>query len=147
MRSLQNIIAMSYTNEAVSVLKITVLTGLNILYKASLTFVGATYIGYIFFTYCCSLAGNNSVGIIFSYTSFALFLFMKFTEIILNGLILRPISNVIVLPLIINGTDQMRNAKCLSFQDYTKIGLAFERIVNSTFVKKAKKNLDIFWGK
>ena len=64
---------------------------------------------------------------------------MRGVEITLNGLILRPISNVIGLPFILNGTQEMLNGKGLSIQEYTKIGIAFERITNSTIVKKGKK--------
>ena len=64
---------------------------------------------------------------------------MRGVEITLNGLILRPISNVIGLPLILNGTQEMLAGKGLSIQEYTKIGIAFERISNSTIVKKGRK--------
>ena len=64
---------------------------------------------------------------------------MKGVEVTLHGLILRPISNVIGIPLIWNGTQEMLTGKGLSIQEYTKIGLAFERIANSTIIKKAKK--------
>ncbi len=56
----------------------------------------------------------------------------------LNGLILRPISNFVGLPLILNGTQEMLNGQGISLQEYTKIGIAFEKITNSTAIKKAK---------
>lgn len=64
---------------------------------------------------------------------------MRGVEITLNGLILKPISNVIGLPLILNGTKEMLASKRISIEEYTKIGIAFERITNSSAVKKARK--------
>ena len=139
MQTAQNFVPMAYTSEAVSLLKTTGMTGLQIISKAPLTFVGATYIGALFFGYCGSVAGNNSVGLIFNGTSFVLSRPMRGVEITLNGLILRPVSNVIGLPLILNGTQEMLAGKGLSVQEYTKIGIAFERISNSKIIKKTKK--------
>nr|YP_010283328.1 hypothetical protein MKU01_pgp046 [Psammodictyon constrictum]ULD16447.1 hypothetical protein [Psammodictyon constrictum] len=139
MRGAQNVIPMAYTSEAVSILKTTGMTGFQIITKAPLTFVGATYIGAMFFGYCGSVAGNNTVGLLCNSTSFVLSRPMRGVEITVNGLILRPISNTIGLPLILNGTKEMLAGKGLSLQEYTKIGIAFERICNSTVVKKTKK--------
>ena len=139
MKSTQNFVPMAYTSEAVSLLKTTGMTGLQVISQAPLTFVGATYIGALFFGYCGSVAGNNAVGLVFNSTSFLLSRPMRGVEITLNGLILRPISNVIGLPLILNGTQEMLVGKGLSIQEFTKIGIAFERITNSTIVKKSRK--------
>ena len=147
LNSVQNFVPMAYTSEAVSILKTTGMTGLKVIAQAPLTFVGATYIGALFFGYCGSVAGNNSVGVVFNSTSFLLSRPMRGVEITLNGLILRPISNVIGLPLILNGTQEMLNGKGLSIQEYTKIGIAFERISNSTIVKKVRKVYKIILGK
>lgn len=51
MKRIQNYTPMAYTSEAVSVLKTTGMTGLQIIVKAPLTFVGSTYIGALFFGY------------------------------------------------------------------------------------------------
>lgn len=102
MKSAQNFVPMSYTSETVSILKTNGMTGLQIIGKAPLTFVGATYIGTLFFGYCGSVAGNNAIGVVFNSTSFILSRPMRGVEITLNVLILRPISNVIGLPLILN---------------------------------------------
>ena len=147
MKSAQDFIPMTYTSEAVSVLKSTGMTGLHVISRAPLTFVGATYIGALFFGYCGSIAGNNSVGLVFNTTSFVLSRPMRGVEIVLNGLILRPISNLSGLPFILNGTQEMLNGKGLSVQEYTKIGIAFERIANSTLVKKSKKIYKIIHDK
>ena len=82
---------MAYTSEAVSILKTTDMTGLQIIGQAPLTFVEATYIGALFFGYCDGVAGNNAVGLVFNSTSFVLSRPMRGVEITLNGLILRPI--------------------------------------------------------
>jgi len=139
MQGAQNYIPMAYTSEAVSILKTTGMTGFQIISKAPLTFVGATYIGALFFGYCGSIAGNNPVGLVFNSTSFVLSRPMRVVEITLNGLILRPISNTIGLPFVLNGTQEMLVGKGLSIKEFTKIGIAFERISNSTVVQKAKK--------
>ena len=139
MQTAQNFVPMGYTSQAVSVLKTTGMTGFQIITKAPLTFVGATYIGAMFFGYCGSIAGNNPIGLIFNSTSFVLSRPMRGVEITLNGLILTPISNTIGLPLVLNGTQEMLAGKGLSIQEYTKIGIAFERISNSKIVKKFKK--------
>lgn len=139
MQTAQNYVPMAYTSEAVSILKTTGMTGLQIISKAPLTFVGATYIGALFFGYCGSVAGDNAVGLIFNSASFVLSRPMWGVEITLNGLILRPISNTIGIPLVLNGTQEMLVGKGLSIQEYTKIGIAFERISNSKIIKKTKK--------
>ena len=71
-QSIQNYAPMMHTSRAVSVLKTTGMTGVKIVTGAPLTFVGATYLGAMFFGYCGSLAGNNPVGIICNSASFAL---------------------------------------------------------------------------
>lgn len=147
MRSAQNFIPMAYASEAVSILKTTGMTGFQIMTQAPLTFVGVTYIGAVFFGYFGSVAGNNPVGVVLNSTSFVLSRPMRVVEITLNGLILRPISNTIGLPLVLNGTQEMLAGKGLSIQEYTKIGIAFERISNSTVLKKVKKVYEIIRDK
>ena len=147
MPAAQKYVPMVYTSEAVSVLKTTGMTGLKVVSQAPLTFVGATYIGSMFFGYCGSVAGNNPVGSVFNFTSFVLSRPMRGIEITLNGLILRPISNLVGLPLILNGTQEMFAGKELSVEEYIKIGIAFKRISNSTIVKKAKKIFQIIYDK
>lgn len=147
MQSVQNSVPLIYTSEAVSILKTIGLTGVEIIRSAPLTFVAATYIGALFFGYCGSVAGNNPVGLVLNSTSFVLSRPMRGVEIVLNGLILGPISNVTGLPVILNGTQQMLAGKGLSIQKYTKVGIAFERIINSKIVKKGKKIYDIIFTK
>lgn len=147
MQTVQNSVPMIYTSEAVSVLKTTGITGLQIISQAPLTFVGATYIGSMFFGYCGSVAGNNHVGSVFNFTSLLLSRPMRGVEITLNGLILRPISNLVGLPLILNGTQEILSGKKLTLEEYTKIGVAFERISNSTLVQKTKKVYTILRNK
>jgi len=48
MNSGQNLVPMKYASEAVSILKTTGITGLQVITQAPLTFVGVTYIGAIF---------------------------------------------------------------------------------------------------
>ena len=144
---LQNYVPMAYTSRAVSVLKTTGLTGFQIVRKAPLTFVGSTYLGAMFFNYCGSVAGNNPVGTSLNFTGFVLSLPMKSVEITLNGLILQPVSNVIGFPLVLNGTNEMLRGEGLTIEQYTKIGIAFERITNSTIFKKTKKIYDVIRGK
>jgi hypothetical protein len=139
MKSAQNLIPMAHTHEAVSFLKTTGITGLEVITKSPLTFVGSTYIGALFFSYCGSAAGDNMVGLVFNSTSFLLSRPMRGVEVTLNGLLLRPISNLVGLPLVLNGTQEMLSGKGLSVEEYTKIGLALDRINNSTTVKKFKK--------
>ena len=147
MNSAQNFVPMSYTSEAVSVLKSTGLTGCKILAEAPLTFIGATYIGAMFFSYCGSIAGNNLVRLVFNSTSFVLSRPMWGVELILNGLIFRLVSHFIGLPMILNGTQEMLADKGLSLKESAKIGIAFERITNSTLAKKLKKIHDVIRDK
>ena len=104
MRGAQNLINMVYTNEAVASAKTTGLTGIQIIKGAPLIFVGASYIGAMFFSYCGSLAGNNPVGSLLNSTSFVLACPMRGVEITVNGLLLRPLSNLFGLPLVFKGT-------------------------------------------
>jgi hypothetical protein len=139
MRSAQNYIPMIYTRQAVGTIKTTGLTGVQVLSQAPLTFVGATYIGALFFGYCGGIAGNNSVGFILNSTSYALSRPMRGVEIVLNGLALRPLSNLVGVPLMLNGTQEMISGIGISVQDYSKVAFAFERLTNSTVVQKIKK--------
>lgn len=143
MNSAQNCVPALSTSKAVSLLKTTGMTGISVLTEAALIFVGTTYLGAMFFGYCGSVAGNNAVGLVFNGTSYLLSRPMRGVEITLNGLILSPISNITGLPLILNGTQEILAGKGLSIQEYTKIGIAFERVTNSTAVKKVKKILKI----
>lgn len=147
MRYAQNSVPMVYTCKAVSVLKTNGITGIQVIVKAPLTFVGATYIGAVFFGYCGSIAGNNTVGRICNITSFGLSRPMRGVEITLNGLILRPISNLVGLTLILNGTQEMLAGKGILLQEYTKIGIAFESLSNSTIFKKTRKIYSILTSK
>lgn len=147
MQSVQNIIPITYTHQAVSILKMTGMTGVQIISQSPLTFVGVTYIGALFFGYFGSVVGDNMVGLVFNSTSYVLSRPMWGVEVTLNGLIFRPISNRIGLPLILNGTQEMLAGKGLSVKEYTKIGFAFERISNSDFFKKSKKVYRIFFDK
>lgn len=147
MKGLQNYIPFSYTIESVSLLKTTGITGLKIISNAPLTFVGVTYVGAAFFGYVGSVAGDNMLGVGLNATSYLLSRPMRGLEIVVNGLILGPISNTIGLPLILNGTQEILAGKGLSFQESVKIGLAFERMCNSKLVKKGKKIYQILRNK
>ena len=139
MKSVQNFVPMSSTAEMVSSLKTTGITGLNIITQAPLMFVGASYVNAWFFSYCGSISGNNAIGVVCDSTSFLLSRPMRGVEITLNVIILGPISHVTGLPLILNGPQEMLRGKEISLKDYKKIGIAFEKISNSTLVKKGKK--------
>jgi hypothetical protein len=138
MGNIQNSVPVYYTCEAVSALKTTGMTSLQVITGAPLTFVGATYVEAIFFGYCVGVAGNNSLGTLLNFTSYALSRPMRVVEMTLNGLILRPISNLVGLPLILNGTQKLLDGKGITIQDYKKIEIAFDRISNSIVVRKAK---------
>ena len=146
-RGMQNYVPMVYTSKAVSVMKTTGLTGIKLVHQAPLTFVGATYIGSMFCSYAGGIAGNNPVGSVFNFTSFLLSRPMRGVEITLNGLLLRPVSNVIGIPLVLNGTQELLAGKGLTAQEYSKIAIAFERISNSTLVNKTKEIYKIIRGK
>lgn len=139
MKSVQNLAPMSYTSEIVAILKTNGMNGFQVVVQAPLTFVGASYIGALFFSYCGSLAGNTTAGLIFNGTSYVLSSPMRGLEITLNGILLRPLSNFIGLPLILNGTQEMLKGQGIPIKEYTKIELAFEKINNSTLLKKAKE--------
>lgn len=143
-RTFQNTVPMINTSEAVATLKTTGMTGGQISTSAPLTFVGATYIGALFFNYCASVAGNNPVGTVCKATSYILSRPMKGVEITLNGIILGPLSHAIGLPLILNGTHEMFAGKGLSLEQSSKIGPAFERFSNLTLCKKVKKAYKAF---
>lgn len=147
MRNLQTYVPMYYTTEAVSILKTTGMTGIKIVTNAPLTFVGATYIGSIFFGYCGSIAGSNPVGSVLNFTSFLLSRPMRGVEIVVNGLFLRPISNAIGLPLLLNGTQEVLSGKGLSIEEWKNINLSFQKIRNSKVFEKATKIYKIIRNK
>ena len=68
-------------------------------------------------------------------------------EQLFNRVIFTPLSNVIGLPLILNGTEKLMKGPGFSVQNYTAIGLAFERIYNSTLLRKARKIYNVIRGK
>lgn len=107
MRYMQNYVPVAYTFEAASVAKTTGLSGLKIIQGAPLTFVGATYLGGIVFSYFGAVAGNNPLGAVLNASSYILTRPMWCVETTLNNLALRPISNVIGLPLVLNGTNEL----------------------------------------
>lgn len=72
MRHFQNCIPVAYTYEAVSVLKTTNMTGVQIISRAPLTFVGATYLGGLVCGYFASIAGNKTLGAIFNTLNYIL---------------------------------------------------------------------------
>lgn len=78
---------MIFMSEPVLALKTRSRDGFELIGEAPLRFVGASYIVTIFFGYCGIVAGNNTVGSIFHFTSLILSRPMKFVEITLNGLI------------------------------------------------------------
>lgn len=147
MRSVQTYIPISYMNQAVGTMKITGLTGVKIITQAPLTFVGATFIGAIFFSYCGGIAGNNTVGLVFNATSFALSRPMRGVEIVVNGLALKPLSNLVGMPFMLNGTQEILYGTGLSVKEYGKVAIAFERLMNSKVVKKIKKIYDLIRDK
>lgn len=85
----------AYTSESASLLKTIGITGFKVIVRALLTFVGANYIGAMFFSWCGSVIHENPVGLIFNFTSFILSRPLRSVEIILNGLVLRPISKLV----------------------------------------------------
>jgi len=80
-------------------------------------------------------------------TSILLSFPMKSVEIVANGLFLRPLSRLIDLPVILNGTGKIVYGKGLRLKEYTKIGIDFNRITNSTLFKKARKIVKILRSK
>ena len=97
--------------------------------------VPATCLSAIFFNYCVGIAGNNSVGFICNHASFVLSRPMRCVEVVLNGIILKPISNLVGVPLLLNDTQEILKGK----------GIAFEKINNLGIFTKIKKNLSNFF--
>ena len=139
MQGLQNYIPMASLTKAVSSLRTTGVTGLGIITNAPLTFVGTTYIGAMFFAYCGGVAGNNSIGAICNGTSYVLSRPMKGVEVVVNGLVLNPVSGVVGLPMMLNGTDEMTSGMGISVRNYSKVANAMDRITNSSWYKKVKE--------
>ena len=72
---------------------------------------------------------------------------MKCVELVLNGCVLRPVSQVLGLPLLLNATDELTNGIGIPIEEYAKIGLAFEHLSNSAFLKKLKRVWTVLKGK
>ncbi len=147
MRNAQNYVPIAYMSQAVSVIKTTGLTGVQIITQAPLTFVGATYVGAQFCGYCGGVFGNSTLGVFFNTSSYVLSRPMRGVEVVLNGLALRPLSNLVGVPLILNGTQEMTSGMGISAKEYSKILLAFDKLMNSTAVKKIKKIYEVFRSK
>ena len=139
MRHAQNSIPMVYTSQAVAIMRTTGLTGVQVIIQAPLTFVGATYVGAQFFSYCGGIAGNNTVGLILNSTGYALSCPMKGVEIVLNGLLLRPLSHVVGVPFMLNGTKEIVSGVGIPVKEYSEIAFALERLMNSRAVQKINK--------
>lgn len=140
MRQIQNYAPVASMYNAVTAAKATGITGLQIVSRGPLTFVG----GGLVCAYFGAVAGNNTLGTVFNVSSYILTRPMWGVEVTLNGLILEPLSNVTGLPLVLNGTNEIIYGKGMNILDYGKIGLAFERISNVTLknVNRAKKVYD-----
>jgi hypothetical protein len=138
LKTAQNTIPMIHTTNVLTLAKTTGLSGISIVTAAPLTFVGASYVGSVFFGYCGAVAGNNSVGIVLNTTSFVLSRPMWGLELVLNGLILTPLSNVVGLPLMLNATAEITAGMGIRLKEYKKIAFAFERVVNSKALKNIK---------
>lgn len=147
MRSIQNYTPMFYATEALTTFKTVGITGGKIISAYPLTFVGVTYMGSIVLGYFGAIAGDNAFGVIFNYSSFVLSRPMRGVEIVLNGIILQPLSNVIGMPLMLNGTQEILHGQGMKFEDYGKISFAFNRIVNSKVIKKIKETCKIWFHK
>jgi hypothetical protein len=72
---------------------------------------------------------------------------MRGVEVVLNGLVLGPISRTTGLPLILNGTQELLNGKGLEVKDYSKIGAAFDRVSKSKLIGKVKDIFGILFEK
>lgn len=94
MRYVPNTVSMVNASEGVAILKTTGMTGVQIMIKAPLTFIGVTYIGSVFFGYFGNVAGNTPAGSILNYTIIVFFWPMKGVEVVLNGIILGPVSSI-----------------------------------------------------
>ena len=141
MRTCQNYLAMVTSTNAVTALKTGGHTGLKIITQGSgpLVFVSITYLGSVVTGYAGSVAGDNFAGLVFNGTSWVLSRPMRGVEIVLNGIVLRPISHLTGLPVVLNGTQELLNGKGLDIRDYNKIGEAFEQLKNSKAISKAKE--------
>lgn len=147
MRSAQNYIPVVSTTNALSIIKTTGMTGIKIVTEAPLTTISALYMGSMVCAYFGSVAGNNPVGVVLNGSAWILSRPMRGVEVVLNGLILQPISNVIGLPLILNGTQEILNGQGMKIEDYAKISIAFERISNSTLIKRIRETAKIWFNK
>lgn len=135
------------SSRIVSVLKTTGATGLQIIIENPLQAAGLSCMGGIFFSYLGSVASNNTVGLICNTTSYVLTRPMRVVEVVLNGLILGPIANRTGLPIILNGTAEVTVGMGLTVKEYSKMGTAFEKFINSKFLKKIKKIYKIILSK
>ena len=135
-QSFQNSAPMMYTAQSVSTFNLTGLCGLKIIKYHPLTFVGATYVGAVFFGYLGCIAGNGLVGTACKSASFVLSRPMRGIEVVANKLMLVPLSNLVGVPLILNGTQELLKGKGIPLKRYAKISVAFDRVTNMAVVKK-----------
>ena len=138
MLNVQNFAPIKAVSSAISSFKTTGLTGTQIVTKAPMTFVGGTYLGAMFFIYMGGVTGNTPLSRLCNATGYVLALPMKGVEVTLNNIILRPISHVIGLPLVLNGTQELLHGNGLSLEESTKLAISFERILNSRVAKTIK---------
>lgn len=139
MRYAQNVISAVYVTETISAARIAGVTGFQLVQSSPLTAVGASYLGSVFFGYCACAAGDNFLGSAFNASSYLLSRPMWAVETTLNGLVLKPLSYFTGVPLLLNGTQALFDGKGLTVKEYAKIAMSFERVSNSTFIKKLKK--------
>ena len=79
------------------------MTDLNVIVKALLAFVDATYIDTLFFGYFSSVVGDTVFAVVLNSTSFILSCRRRDVEITHNDLLLKLILNIIRPPLLLNG--------------------------------------------
>lgn len=147
MRKTQDISSIHQLSRALNSINLHGMRGVAIVQKAPMTFIGVTYVTAMAFAYFSAVAGDNAVGLTFYYTSYVLSRPMWGVELVANSLVLKPVSNLIGLPMVVNGTQTMLNGEGLPVREYAKIGAAYKRLVESNWFKKARKIAQIIGSK
>jgi hypothetical protein len=139
MRYLQNYYPMMSTTRMVAAMKTTGISGWKALSGAPLSSIGAAYVGGQFMTFCGCILGNNTAGNLFTGAGYVLVIPMRLVEEVMNGLVLRPVSNLVGMPLLLNGTKEMVSGIGIPIKEYLKIAEGLERLTNTKVYKKALK--------
>ncbi len=118
----QTILPATYTFKAVTFARTLGMSGIGLLSTNPLLVVSICSTGALFFSGMGLVAGDTLAGQTFNSISWILNRPMAGVEMVVNRLVLSPLTSVTGLPLLLNATKELSNGKGISTTDALRIG-------------------------